>query len=167
MRNILMILVIVAIAITSCNNDKQNLSTSFDNLQKESDSLLQVHSKLKNHHNMHKDAYKGLTERMAGATLQDSSWLEILANQEVLLKSHEAEVLKIEQLLTGHSEVKAGFQALTVEEMQAQIDAMTADLEEIKNSQSMLSADHEKLAKEISQIEEGFKKQELNANIKQ
>ncbi len=167
MRNILMILVVVAIAMTSCNNDKQTLSTSFDNLQKESDSLLQVHTTLKNHHSMHMNAYTALTERMTGATLQDSSWLETLANQEVVLKNHEAEIQKVEQLLTGHNELKANFGTMTVEEMQAQIDAMAADHEEIKNAQSNLATDHEKLTSELAQIEEGFKKQELSAEVKQ
>jgi chromosome segregation ATPase len=167
MRNILMILVVVAIAMTSCNNDKQNLSNSFDNLQKESDSLLQVHTALKNHHNMHMDAYASVNERLAGVALQDSSVLETLASQQVVLKSHEADIQKAEQLFAGHSELKANFSNLTPEEMQAQIDAMTADLEEIKNAQSTLSAEHEELSNEIAQIEETFKKQELTAEVKQ
>tara|TARA_R110000850_G_scaffold150497_1_gene273311 strand:+ start:229109 stop:229612 length:504 start_codon:yes stop_codon:yes gene_type:complete len=167
MRNILMILVIVAIAMTSCNNDKQNLSNSFDNLQKESDSLLQVHTALKNHHTMHMEAYTAITERMTGATLQDSTWLETLAGQQVVLKNHEAEIEKAEQLFSGHSELKANFTNLTPEEMQAQIDEMTTDLEEIKTAQNSLSADHEKLSNEIAQIEEGFKKQELTAEVQE
>lgn len=167
MRNILMIFVVVAIAMTSCNNDNQNLSTSFDNLQKESDSLLQVHTTLKNHHSMHMDAYAALTERMAGVSLQDSTWLVTLANQEVVFKNHEAEIQKVEQLLTGHNELKANFGTLTAEEMQAQIDAMAADHQEIKNAQSILTTDHEKLANELAQIEGDFKKQELSAKMKQ
>lgn len=167
MRNILMILVVVAIAMTSCNNDKQNLSNSFDNLQKESESLLQVHTALKNHHNMHMDAYTSVNERLTGVTLQDSSVLETLASQQVVLKSHEAEIQKAEQLFAGHSELKANFSNLTPEEMQAQIDEMTADLEEIKNAQSTLSADHEELSSEIAQIEETFKKQELTAEVQE
>lgn len=168
MRNILMILVVVAIAMTSCNNDKNELSTSFDNLQKESDSLLQVHTALKNHHKLHMDAYVSVNERLTGVTLEDSSWLETLASHQVVLKSHEAEIVKAEQLFTGHSELKANFNNLTTpEEMQAQIDAMTADLEAIKNAQSTLSADHEKLGSELAQIEEAFKKQELTAQVKE
>ncbi len=162
-----MILVIVAVAMTSCNNDKQVLSSSFDELQKESDSLHQMHTTLKNHHAKHTQAYTALAERLKGSPLQDSTWLETLASQEVMLKSHEAEIQKVEQLLEGHKELKANFSGLTTEEMQAQIDAMRTDLEEIRNSQSNLSADHEALNNELVQIEEGFKKQELTAEAKQ
>lgn len=166
MRNILMILVIVAAAMTSCNNDKQTLSTSFDNLQKESDSLLQVHTALKNRHKLHMDAYASVNERLTGVSLEDSSWLETLASQQVVLKSHEAEIQKVEQLFKELSELRANFNNLTPEEMQAQIDEMTADLEAIKNAQSTLSADHQKLGSELAQIDEGLKKQEETAKLK-
>jgi chromosome segregation ATPase len=167
MKNILMILALVAIAMTSCDNDRQNLSNSFDELQKESAELLQKHTALKNHHNMHKDAFTSVNQRLAGKTLQDSTWLETLANQEVVLKSHEAEIQKVEQLFAGHNELKAKFDKLTVEEMQVQIDAMEDDLEEIKSAQSTLKNDHDKLGKQLAQIEEDFKKQELTAKSKQ
>lgn len=162
-----MILVVVALAMTSCNNEKQELSKSFDNLQKESEELLQVHTALKDHHNMHKDAFTSVNQRLAGKTLQDSTWLETLANQEVVLKTHEAEIQKVEQLFAGHSELKTNFNDLTVEEMRAQIEAMEDDLEEIKSAQSTLKNDHEKLGKQLAQIEEDFKKQELTAESKQ
>lgn len=167
MKNILMILVIVAVAMTSCNNDKQVLSSSFDELQKESDSLHQMHTALKTHHAKHTEAYTALAERLKDKPLQDSTWLETLASQEVMLKNHEAEIQKVEQVLEGHKELKANFSTLTTEEMQAQIDAMRTDLEEIRNAQSNLSADHETLNNELAQIEEGFKKQELTAKSKQ
>src|SRR5690606_4867889 len=109
MRTILMILVVAAIAMTSCNNDRQNLSDSFDKLQKESDSLLQNHNALRSHHQMHAASHASLSERMAGVALVDSSWLETLANHEVLLKSHEAEFQKVEQLFEGHRELKTNF----------------------------------------------------------
>lgn len=167
MKNILMILVLVAVALTSCDNDKQKLSTSFDNLQKESDSLQQVHAALKNHHNMHLASYATVTERMAGATLKDSTWLETLASQQVMLKNHEAEMQKVEQLFAGHSELKANFSSLTPEEMQAQIDAMSNDLDEIKKAQNSMSSDHEKLGNDLAKIEEDFTKDQTSSRENQ
>ncbi|MEX0995917.1 MAG: hypothetical protein WDZ45_02575 [Flavobacteriaceae bacterium] len=167
MRNILMILVVVAIAMTSCDNDKQVLSNSFDSLQKESDSLLQAHTALKNSHSTNMSAYTATTETMAGKTFQDSTLLATLAAQEVVLKNHDAQIAKVEQLLNGHQELKANFPNLTPEEMQAQIDAMTADLEEIKTTQITLSEANVTLGQELAQINEEFKKQELTAEVKQ
>jgi len=167
MRNILMILVVVAIAMTSCNNDKQVLSTSFDNLQKESDSLLQVHTALKNSHTTNMSAYTTVSENMTGKTFQDSTLLATLATQEVVLKNHDAQIIKVEALLNGHQELKANFNNLTPEEMQAQIDVMTADLEDIKNTQTTMQGEHEKLGQDLAQVNEEFKKQELTAEAKQ
>ncbi|WP_339611293.1 hypothetical protein [uncultured Planktosalinus sp.] len=167
MRNILMILVVVVTAMTSCNNDKQVLSNSFDTLQKESDSLLQVHTALKSSHSNHLNNYTAITENMAGMTLQDSSWLETLATQQVILKNHEAQIQKVELMLNGHQELKANFPNLTTEEMQAQIDVMTTDLEEIKKSQTELTAEHQNLEQQLAQISEGLKKQTLTAEAKQ
>lgn len=167
MRNILMILVVVAIAMTSCNNDKQVLSDSFDNLQKESDSLLLVHTALKNSHSTNMSAYTAITESMAGKTFQDSTLLETLAAQEVVLKNHDVQIVKVDALLNGHQELKATFPTLTPEEMQVQIDAMTASLEEIKTTQNELSGNNEQLGVQLAQISEEFKKQELTAQVKQ
>jgi chromosome segregation ATPase len=157
MKTILMIFVVAAIAMTSCDNDRQNLSDSFDKLQRESDSLLQNHNALKSHHDMHVASHASVNERMAGATLQDSSWLETLANHEVVLRGHEAEIQKVEQLFEGHRELKANFGNLTTEEKQAQIDAMSNDLNEIKDVQKGLESDHEKLDEELNRIAEEFR----------
>jgi chromosome segregation ATPase len=157
MRTILMILVVAAIAMTSCDNDTQNLSDSFDKLQRESDSLLQNHNALKSHHDMHIASHASLNERMAGVALQDSSWLETLANHEVVLKAHEAEFQKVEQLFAGHIELKNNFTNLSTEEKQAQIDAMSNDLNEIKDLQKGLESDHEKLDEELNRIAEDFR----------
>ncbi|MCR9182124.1 MAG: hypothetical protein NXH73_04285 [Flavobacteriaceae bacterium] len=167
MRNILMILVVVAIAMTSCNNDKQVLSNSFDSLQKESDSLLLVHTALKTSHSTNMSAYAATSEIMAGKTFQDSALLANLAAQEVVLKNHDAQIAKMEQLLNGHQELKATFPNLTPEEMQAQIDAMTAELEDVKTTQNSLRDENETLGEQLAQIEAEFKKQELTAEVKQ
>tara|TARA_R110002072_G_scaffold236749_5_gene394316 strand:+ start:1553 stop:2065 length:513 start_codon:yes stop_codon:yes gene_type:complete len=162
-----MILVVVAIAMTSCNNDKQVLSNSFDSLQKESDSLLQVHTALKSSHSTNMSAYVATSEIMDGKTFQDSALLANLVSQEVVLKNHDAQIAKMEQLLNGHQELKATFPNLTPEEMQAQIDVMTAELEEIKTTQITLSEEHVTLGQQLAQINEEFKKQELTAEVKQ
>ena len=162
-----MILAVVAIAMTSCNDDKQVMSNSFDTLQKESDSLLQVHTALKNNHITNMSAYTATTENMAGKTFQDSTLLVTLATQEVVLKNHDAQIVKVDQLLNGHQELKANFPNLTPEEMQAQIDAMTADLEEIKSTQNTLRDENEKLGQDLAQVNEEFKKQELTAEVKE
>ena len=167
MRNILMILVVVAIAMTSCNNDKQVLSNSFDSLQKESDSLLQVHTALKTSHSTNMTTYAATSEKMAGKKLQDSTLLAALATQEVLLKNHDAQIAKVEQMLNGHLELKANFPNLTPEEMQVQIDAMTAELEEIKTTQNLLSGENENLGLQLAQIEAELKKQELTAEVEE
>lgn len=160
MKNILMILVVAAVAMTSCKNETQNLSNSFDNLQKESDSLLQVHMTLKAAHAEHMSNNMALTERLSGIALEDSTWLETLAKQQVVLKNHDAQFQKHEQLLSGHQELKANFNSLTPEEMQAQIDAMESDLNEIDSDQSTLSNEHEALNDELAKIREKLSKQQ-------
>ncbi len=83
------------------------------------------------------------------------------------MKNHDAQIIKVEALLNGHQELKANFNNLTPEEMQAQIDVMTADLEEIKNTQTTMQGEHEKLGQDLAQVNEEFKKQELTAEAKQ
>ncbi len=167
MRTIIMILFVAAFAMTSCENDRQKLSDSFDKLQKESDSLLQKHNDLKSHHEMHAASFVSLSERMAGVALEDSSWLEKLANHEVILKGHEAEFQKVEQLFAGHRELKTNFPNLTTEEKQSQIDAMSNDLDEIKDTQNSLESDHDKLDKELTKIEEDLRKKQTASRERQ
>lgn len=160
MKNILMILVVAAVALTSCDNDKQKLSDSFDKLQRESDSLLQNHNALKSHHERHSASHASISERMTGVALEDSSWLETLSNHKVVLKGHEAEFQKVEQLFEGHRELRNSFGSLSTEEKQAQIDAMSNDHDEIKDIQNTLSSDHERLDSELSDIDEDFRNQQ-------
>jgi hypothetical protein len=167
MKNILMILFVVAIAMTSCKNDNQDLSNSFDKLQKESDSLVQTHMALKVSHMEQMSSHSTISEKLNNAPLADSIWLETLATQQVVLKNHEAQIQKHEQVLAGHQELKANFNNLTTEEMQAQIDAIDAELKEMKKEQSTLLNEYETLGHELLQIREEYKKQEMTARMKQ
>lgn len=167
MKNILMIFVVAAIAMTSCDNDRQNLSDSFDKLQRESDSLQQNHNALKSHHEMHSASHASVNERMTGVALEDSSWLETLSNHKVVLKSHEAEFQKVEQLFEGHRELKTNFGSLNTDEKQAQVDAMSNDLDEIRDIQNSLKSDHDRLDSELSDIEEGFRNQRTASRERQ
>jgi chromosome segregation ATPase len=166
MRTILMILFVAAFAMTSCENDRQKLSDSFDKLQKESDSLFQNHNALKSHHEMHIASHVSVIERMSGLKLKDSTWMEKLAKQEAVLKSHEAEFQKVEQLFAGHNELKSNFPNLSTEEKQAQIDVMSDDLDEIKEIQNNLKSDHQKLDEELSGIEGEIRKKQTASREK-
>ncbi len=163
MKNILMILAVVAISFTACDDQTKNLSEKFEDLQKESDSINQAHSALMAQHEQFKADHAAISQQLMGRELEDSTWLEDLARHEVVLKNHEAQMAKHDELIRGHQELRNTFSSLTAEQMEEQISMMRDNHDAIMNDHETMRDDHEQIRDELESIREDVNEADAEA----
>jgi small-conductance mechanosensitive channel len=146
MRNFILILSVIAIGLTSCEDENKTFIEKHNQLLKENDSLKQVNMQFQRTHQKMKDTHAQMQSQVEAEEIADPDLLEKLARHEVLLKKHEALMKGHEARIEAHESLRQNFSTLNPTEMQAQI----AEMQEGHNK---LMADHETIREEHEQME--------------
>lgn len=161
MKNYSLVLVLL-LAIISCNDDKKTFTDQYDKLMKQNDSIEQAHMEFQQHNEQMAMEHQELVAQLQGGEIEDSTWLEDLARHEVLLKKHQGILAGLQEMIKGHQELKDGFGAMSTDEMKIQIDEMSQLHDQIEDEHDTMREEQENMREEHNKI-----KEELQNNASQ
>ncbi len=145
MKNLIMILSVMAIAFYGCEDKKKDLATQYDKLMEENDSIEIMHSQHKMMHEQMMGRHKEMSQQLMSGKIKDSSQLEELATNEVIFEKHSAMLNSHEELLNSHKTLKDGFDGKSEIEIEAQIDEMKKNHERILDEHESMKDEHDKM----------------------
>lgn len=157
MKNIGIVLTLVASIFISCNDDKKTFTDLYDNLIQESDSLKQIHMKFEEANQEMAKKHQNLMHRLDTMQIQDSNFPTKMVEHDVILKRHESLLAGHQRLIQGHKELRSNFGNLTTEQMEAQISVMKDNHKKIKEDYKNMRQDHDRLIREHEDLEKLFR----------
>lgn len=143
MKKIILILSVVTIAFTGCNDEKKNLSEKHQALLTESDSIMQVYTQMQNMHTDMLEKHKNLNTQVEASGIMDAEIMKKIAGHEIIIERHAAMLESHKMMLDSHMEFKDNFDELNLIEMEAQIEKMRQNHDQIMSEQETMRQEHE------------------------
>ena len=160
MKKLTFIFALVAMAFTSCDDGSKGLAEEHDSLMRDSDSIQEVHAELQSNLQALRTEYQSLSQELAAGPVEDSTWLENLAQHEVLLQKHEGMLAGHEQMIQGHDAMRNDFNNLSNDEKRAQLDEMKNVHDQIEDDHGTIRSEQETMMDEHKNIRENWKDDE-------
>ncbi|SLJ91879.1 hypothetical protein [Salegentibacter salarius] len=156
MRIYVMILALVSIGLTSCNDGStKELAQQQEELKKQNDSIIGTHERLTAKNNELKTAHNQVSQQLRGLEkLEDSTQLEKLTSIEAKIRDHGAMLASHREMIESHNELGQNFGELSSDAKKTQLSEMQKTHDRIMSEQKEMKSEHDNIEKQHQAIKD-------------